>query len=294
MATLSLDFFETLVFSGKCGMPPPEVIASLEALSGLVGSPNYSRTPNFKRPTFENRRWDNFRTFVKTEIVSKPETAVEACAVTVRGLLNKLTDSNRASTTDSIVRALRSSELAESDVVELCEVICNVGSGSAYYAGMYASICAAMSAEVPEMKAAIASKLNGFAGSLVEIVAVGEDDYDAFCKMNAAKDARKGAGLFLINLALSGVVPVDYVADVGEQLVVMLRENLDDSGAKRHMEDLLAMAIAFLGEVGVLSSAPLAGLDSLVKEVSDMSRKDHAGLTSKALFAAMDYVEELA
>lgn len=297
MVVYSLDFFDGVVFGGKYGSPPPEAISSLVALSKLVGSPSYSRTPNFKRTAFENRKWENFRVFKKTEIVAEPATAVEACTTVVRGLLNKLTEKTVDSTTTAVLSALDSNALASDDISELCDVVCEIGSGSAYYASIYAKIVAAMLEKVDEMRTAIGSKLDGFAGSLREIRSVSSEDYDAFCQMNAEKEARKGAGLFVINLAKNGVVPQSYVTDTCVQLAALITECLDDKMKRQHVEDMVAMFIAFLREMGPdMRSVAAAGtgmvIDGIIRDISCMDRKTRVGLSSKTVFAAMDYIEE--
>lgn len=292
MVVYSLDFFDELVFGGKCGLPPPEAMSSLDALSKLVGSPSYSRTPNFKRSAFENKRWENFRVFKKTEIVAEPATVLEACGTVVRGLLNKLTEKTVDSTTTAVLATIRSSKLTTTDVSELCDIVCEIGSGSSYYASVYAKIVASMLTEVDEMRAVIGTKLDGFASSLLEIKSVDSADYDAFCKMNAAKEARKGAGLFLINLTKNGVVPDSYVVDTCTQLSSLIEECIDDATKRQHVEDLVAILIAFLREMGSKMRAPISGIDKLVADIATMDRKQHPGLSSKTIFAAMDYIEE--
>ena len=293
MVAYSLAFFEGLVFAGKCGNPPPEAIASLDVLASLVGSPTYSRTPNFKRQAFENKQWDNFRVFKKTEIVAQPTTVAEACTTAVRVLLNKLTVETFVDTRASILEALSRNELSDADVAELCEVVCKVGSGSTYYAGMYARMAAAIVETVPAMRLAVATKLDGFSATLSEITHVDHTDYDAFCRMNAKKDARKGTGVFLIHLAKAGVVSGDHVATMVNTLLTMVNSHLDEAEKKQHLEDLVGMIVLFLQE----GEGPLVNDDSSLKDgvrvLAGLKRKDHPGITSKAIFACMDYLESL-
>ena len=294
MVVYSLAFFEGLVFEGKYGKPPPEAVASLDVLAGLVGSPTYSRTPNFKRQAFENKQWDNFRIFKKTEIVAQPTTAVEACTTAVRVLLNKLTGDNFDDTQANILEALGKGELSDDDVAELCEVVCKVGSSSTYYAGMYARMAAAIVETVPAMQLAVATKLDGFSATLNEIAHVDHSDYDAFCQMNAKKDARKGTGVFLIHLAKAGVVSGDQVATMVNTLLAMVDSHLDDSDKKQHVEDLIGMIVLFLRE----GEGPLVNDDPSLKDgvrvLAGLKRREHPGITSKAIFACMDYLESLA
>jgi hypothetical protein len=297
MVVYPIDFFDGVVFGGKYGTPPPDAMSSLAALSQLVGSPSYSRTPNFKRAAFENKQWENFRVFKKTEIVIEPTTVAEACTTVVRGLLNKLTENTVESTTVAVLSTLDSNALASGEISELCDVVCEIGSGSAYYASIYAKIVATMLEQVDEMRAAIGSKLEGFAGSLREIRSVSSEDYDAFCQMNAEKEARKGSGLFVINLAKNGVVPQSYVTDTCVQLTALITECLDDQVKRQHVEDMVAMFIAFLREMGPdMRSVAAAGtgmaIDGIIRDISGMDRKARLGLSSKTVFAAMDYIEE--
>jgi hypothetical protein len=294
MVVYSLAFFEGLVFGGKCGKPPAEAVASLDVLATLVGSPTYSKTPNFKRQAFENKQWDNFRVFKKTEIVAQPTTVVEACTTAVRVLLNKLTAESFNDTRASILEALSKNELSDDDVAELCDVVCKIGSGSTYYAGMYARMTAGIVETVPAMQLAVATKLDGFSATLSEITHVDHTDYDAFCQMNAKKDARKGTGVFLIHLAKANVVSGDHVAMMVTTLLAMVDSHLGESDKKQHVEDLIGMIVLFLRE----GEGPLVNDDPSLKDgvrvLAGLKRKDHPGITSKAIFACMDYLESLA
>ena len=293
MVVYSLAFFEGLVFDGKCGNPPSDAVASLNVLATLVGSPTYSKTPNFKRQAFENKQWDNFRVFKKTEIVAQPTTVMEACTTEVRQLLNKLTTVNFDDTQVNILKALGKGELSKDDVAELCEVVCKIGSGSTYYAGMYARMTAAIMATVPAMQQAVVTKLAGFSDTLSEITHVDHSDYDAFCRMNAKKDARKGVGVFLIHLAKAGVISGDQVVTMVNTLLTMVDSHLDDGDKKQHVEDLIGMIVLFLQE----GEGPLVNTDPSLKDgvrvLAGLKRKEHPGITSKAIFACMDYLESL-
>ena len=291
MAAIPLSFFEDLVFSGRIGKPPKEALDSLSVLAGLVGSPSYSKTPNFRRDAFANKQWDNFRVFKKTEIVAKPTTEVERATTLVRGHLNKLTDANFEATASSILGVLNSRELSPEDVTALCECVCKTGSRSSYYASMYAGITARITEAVPQMKAIVSEHLSGFDASLAELTHVDSSDYDAFCAMNVKKESRKGLGVFMIGLVVAGVLDRKVVTTMVTTLQSMIDENKDTAGKNKHIEDLVEMLITFISTANKADIGHANIGRVFVTELSEMKRRDHPGLSSKAIFACMDYLE---
>jgi hypothetical protein len=291
MAIIPLSFFEDLVFSGRMGKPPKEAVDSLIVLAGLVGSPTYSKTPNFRRDVFANKQWDNFRVFKKTEIVAKPTTEVERATTLVREHLNKLADTNFEATATSVLDVLNSRELSSDDVTSLCKCVCKTGSRSSYYAAMYARITARITQAIPQMKTIVSDHLSGFDASLSELSHVDSSDYDAFCAMNAKKESRKGLGVFMIGLADAGVLDRNVVTTMVKTVHSMIDENKDTDGKQKHVEDLVEMLITF---ISTACKAEL-GYTNLGREfvttLSMMKRQDHPGLSSKAIFACMDYLE---
>ena len=292
MATIPLSFFEDMVFSGRIGKLPKEALDSLSVLAGLVGSPTYNKTPNFRRDAFANKQWDNFRVFKKTEIVAKPTTEVERATTLVREHLNKLTETNFETTATSVLGVLSSRDLSPEDVTSLCECVCKTGSRSAYYAAMYARITARIVAAVPQMKATVSEHLSGFDASLSELTHVDSSDYDAFCAMNAKKEGRKGLGVFMIGLAAAGVLDRKVVTTMVTTLQSMVDENKDMAGKNKHVEDLVEMLITFIATANKAEIGHANLGREFVKTLSEMKRRDHPGLSSKAIFACMDYLEQ--
>lgn len=291
MAVIALSFFEDLVFSGRVGKPPKEALDSLNVLAGMVGSPTYSKTPNFQRDAFANKQWDNFRVFKKTEIVAKPITEVERATTLVRGHLNKLTDVNFEATASSILGVLNGRDLSSEDVTALCECVCKTGSRSSYYAAMYARITGRITEVIPEMKDTVSEHLSGFDASLSELSHVDSSDYDAFCVMNAKKESRKGLGVFMIGLADAGVLDSTVVITMVKTVQNLIDQNKGTDGKQKHIEDLVDMLITFVSTANKtdLGHANLGG--EFIKMLSEMKRKDHPGMSSKAIFACMDYLE---
>ena len=291
MAIIPLSFFQDMVFSGKINKLPKEALDSLCVLAGLVGSPTYSKTPNFRRDAFANKQWDNFRVFKKTEIVAKPTTEVERATTLVRGHLNKLTDANFEAIITSILDVLNCRDLSPDDVTSLCECVCKTGSRSTYYAATYSRITARITEVVPQMKETVTDHLSGFDASLSELSHVDSSDYDAFCVMNAKKESRKGLGVFMIGLAEAGVLDRKVVLTMVKTLQTMVDQNKDTDGKQKHIEDLVEMMITFMSTAGQKVLDKWDECMAFVQALAKMKRRDHPGLSSKAIFACMDYLE---
>ena len=269
-------------------MPPPEAVASLKELARLVGTPGYSRTPNFRAESFENKQWDNFRNFKQT-VILKAETKVDEAIVKVRTLLNKLSAANYDATVATLCETVATSPLSEAETAQLCEAIVAISGANAYYAPLYARMTKSLAAAVPGMSAAIAAAVAGLRDALGELAYVPASDYDAFCAMNATKDKRRGQGAYVIGLAAGGVVDTVCVQDIVSRVADTVRAGLDTKDQRTHVEDMVSMLVLFVEQGrAVLDLVPS---EQLLADIAAMSRKQHLGLSSKTVCICMDFVD---
>jgi len=269
-------------------MPPPEAVASLKELARLVATPGYSRTPDFRAESFENKQWDNFRKFKQT-VILKTETKVDEAIVKVRMLLNKLSASNYDATVAALCDTVSTSPLSEAETAQLCEAIVSISGANAYYAPLYARMTKSLAAAVPGMAAAIAATVMGLRDALGELAYVPASDYDAFCAMNATKDKRRGQGAYVIGLAAGGVVDAVCVQEIVGRVADAVRSGIDVKDQRTHVEDMVSMLVLFVDQGAAVLE--LASAEQLLVDIARMSRKQHPGLSSKTVCVCMDYAD---
>jgi hypothetical protein len=286
----------TALAARSTAMPPPEAVASLEELARLVGAPGFSRAPVFRQgggaASFENKQWENFRKFKPTVLV-KTETKVEKAMLQVRTLLNKLSTANYDATVAELGKLFAASPLSGDETAELCDAIVAISGSNSYYAELYARMTESLLPLVPGLDGAITAAVASLRTALSELKHVPAADYDAFCAMNAAKDRRKGQGAYVICLAKLRVVEKEVVSGLVGCVVASIRSGMDDKEQRDHIDDMVSMLALFVTQgrsVLGKASAP----ETLLVEMSTMSRKAHPGLSSRALCACMDFCDTMA
>lgn len=181
-------------------------------------------------------------------------------------------------------------------------MIYQVVSGSKFYSNLFAELYAHLAGQFAWIRAHFATQQAKLLESYAPFVSVSPDtDYDGFCKMNKANDARKALTTFYVSLAML-VVDDDAseggkevvassreaVAQLAAHLVARIREGTSSAATRHEVEEWvghLALLVPALPE----TSPARAALAEMVK----WSPKEMPGWSNQALFKCMDAVDKL-
>jgi len=200
----TLQDFERIKFEGFDFNIPSETLALITELASHVGSPNYIKTPIFKKnidnnTTIINKKepkssenWNSVRnTFQATKIEQKE--GLELKIDLIRSHLNKISDKNYIDYRNKIIdifNELIENKISNEDMMRICSGLFEIASNNRFYSKLYADLYSDLINRYHEMNTIFENSLNTFMG-LFDIIEYIDPvvNYDKFCKNN--KDNEK-------------------------------------------------------------------------------------------------------
>jgi hypothetical protein len=322
----TLEEVEDIIFRGFDYRIPDDVMEKISNLAMQVGSPDYVKTPVFKKrenpmktesesatvasvKDFNKKRkgnksmevmneedWETARTFQTTKIETK--TGMDAEFDSIRAMINKMTDKNYIDIKNKIVDIIEKlvAENSDSDLSGIGGNIFDIASSNRYYSKIYADLYAELSSKFEFIKMKYQENFEKFAGLFNNIEYVDPNiNYDKFCDINKINEKRKSLASFYINLMNCGVISKAEIIDITRNLLVKIYEYISLDNKKNEVEELTEN-IAILYKKGFYESVDYDRIDGftiseVIEKIANSKVKDYKSLTNKALFKFMDLID---
>ena len=322
----SLEQFENIIFNGFDYQIPDETMEIISNLAMQVGSPNYDRTPVFKKrdnpmkvePTAaavqkdngKKRRgkatevlndddWDSIRTFQTTKIEAK--TGVEGDFDSIRLFINKMTDKNYIDMRNKIIEVIDKivSEISETDLTNIGTNIFEVASSNRYYSKIYADLYTDLSQQYDFIREKYQENLKQFIGLFTNIEYVDpNENYDRFCEINKINEKRKSLATFYINLMNNGIISKSEIMQITRNLLADVYKFISLENKKNEVEELTeTVALLYKKELYEDDDGDeyeqIEGytISEIIEKIANSKVKDYKSLTNKALFKFMDLID---
>jgi hypothetical protein len=213
-----------LDFINKLNQTKQEITSStkncLVNLEALVGSPHYIRTPKFEN--YENKKWETFRHFKKTQIKSENLDDLETLKMDIRELLNKLTSKTYSAINEQIHEKMNN--LSETQLQFISPIIFDISSSNLFFSKEYAMLFESLINKYPMILSLFKSKLSEYLGVFKNIEWVSSvEDYDKYCEINKINSKRKALSGFFSNLMLMGIIPAINIL----RIVLILQQKIN-------------------------------------------------------------------
>lgn len=324
----TLEQVEDIVFNGFDFQIPDDVIEKISNLAMQVGSPDYVKTPVFKKRenpmkvepavvaskdnfTTKKKRgnkamevlndddWDTLRTFQTTKIEVK--TGIDADFDAIRALINKITDKNAIELHNKIIEIIEKvvSENAESDLSNIGTNIFDIASSNRYYSKIYADLYTDLSYKFEFIRSKYQENLQRFTDLFNNIEYVDPNvDYDRFCEINKINEKRKSLAAFYINLMYNGIISKDEIMTITRNLLAKIYEYISIDNKKNEVEELTE-TIALLYKKQLYEDdegenyEQIEGhtVSEIIEKIANSKVKDYKSLTNKSLFKFMDLID---
>lgn len=330
MATVTLRYtleeVEDIIFKGFDYQVPDDVIEKISNLAMHVGSPDYVKTPIFKKrenpmkiepketlpsnKDFSKKRknnkgievlndedWDSIRTFQTTKIESK--TGIDADFHLIRSYINKMTDKNYIDMTNKIIEIIEKlvSEISENELSGIGTNIFEIASSNRYYSKIYAELYTNLSSKFEFMKSKYEENFNRFTELFDNIEYVDpNENYDKFCEINKINEKRKSLATFYMNLMLTGVISREDIIKITRNLLEKIYTFILIENKKNEVEELTEN-IAILYKKDLYKDDDVYDLingftiNEVVEKIANSKVKDYKSLTNKSLFKFMDLID---
>jgi len=267
----TLEQIEDIVFKGFDYRVPDDVMEKISNLAMQVGSPDYVKTPVFKKrenpmkvdpettststpiakeyikkrkgnrnmEVFNDEDWDTIRTFQTTKIEAK--TGIDADFDSIRNTINKMTDKNYSDMRNKIIEIIEKlvSENSESALGVIAENIFDIASSNRFYSKIYADLYSDLSSKFEFIKEQYLQNLKRFTDLFNNIEYVDSSvNYDRFCEINKINEKRKSLAAFYINLMYCGIISKDEIMLITRNLLAKIYEFISVENKKNEVEEL--------------------------------------------------------
>jgi hypothetical protein len=321
-----MEQIENIVFNGFDYEIPEETMTIISNLALQVGSPNYDRTPIFKKrenpmktetistlhkDTGKKRRgnkateivndedWDSVRTFQTTKIEAK--TGIEGDIDSIRSFINKMTDKNYIDMRGKIIDVINKivSENCDTDLSNIGTNIFEVASSNRYYSKIYADLYTDLSAKYAFIREKYQENLKQFIGLFNKIEYVDpNENYDRFCEINKMNEKRKSLATFYINLMTNGIITETEIRQITRNLLANIYQFISQDNKKNEVEELTeTVALLYKKELYDNDEGSdyekINGftINEIIEKIANSKVKDFKSLTNKSLFRFMDLID---
>jgi hypothetical protein len=321
----SLEQFENIIFNGFDYRIPDETMEIISNLAMQVGSPNYDRTPIFKKrdnpmkieptstvqkDTGKKRRgkgneilndddWDSIRTFQTTKIEAK--TGIEGDFDSIRSFINKMTDKNYNDMRNKIVEIIDKivSENSETGLSNIGTNIFEVASSNRYYSKIYADLYTDLSQKYEFIREKYQENLKQFVDLFNNIEYVDpNENYDRFCEINKINEKRKSLATFYINLMNNGIISKSEIMQITRNLLADVYKFISIENKKNEVEELTeTVALLYKKELyegddgDNYEQIDGYNISEIIERIANSKVKDYKSLTNKSLFKFMDLID---
>lgn len=263
-------------------------------LSKLVGSPDYIKTPIFKKKRQQQQQnmgpdWEMLKKFKPTEKVERTDN--EKIIQTIKTSMNKITDKNYDAMLEAILVDMEKLEGTE-EMTIVQDAIFNTASTNRFYSKVYAKLYSRFIEKYPYFRERIDKEIATYLSNYTTIQNVNPDeDYELFCDVNKENERRKALTEFFVNLMFEGVVESGLIVESFYKLYDVLTSLVNDAEQKHSVFEISENLFIFMNTGKKAFSESWSDMRSKMTSISKMSVKKNPGLSNKSLFKFMDIMD---
>jgi len=309
MCKYTLTDFENITNAGFNYSLPSETVKKISVLSLEVGSPNYVKTPIFKKKdkpetvanSFAKKRknktqeiltdddWEALRSFQATQIEEK--TGLDKEIDNLRSQLNKLSDKNYDfifNELNNIILKLMKERTPE-ELTRVSNIIFELSSSNRFYSKIYAAMYCELIKKYDFIKTTFNENNNTFLNIFTNIEYVDANvDYNLFCKINGENEKRKALSAFFVNLHQNKFVEYEFMLQVVTTLIAKAKSFMNESNKKNQVDELFENIFILLDKKMLTNESIV--YDEIVL-ISKSKTTDFQSLTNKTIFKCMDILD---
>ena len=317
MYRYTLKDFNEIIFNGFNIDLSEETIKIISGLAKEVGSPDYVKTPIFKKrenpmkvepikdTAFKKKRggrgmnddWgcDNDNTFQTTKLEEK--SGVDTQIDLIRSCLNKMTDKNYIDIRNKLMTIVDGLITSNADMLRVSTIIFDIASNNRFFSKIYADLYTDLISKYDIMKVVFENSLNQFIQLFNNIEYVESTvDYDKFCRINKDNEKRKALSSFFINLMLNSVISKEQIIEITRNLMGQIYTFIVQENKKNEVDELTEnISLLYRKELySLVNNYELIDgmtIPETIHKLAHCKVKDYKSLTNKTIFKFMDLVE---
>lgn len=297
----SMEVINDFIFNGFDYTLPEIVKNIINRLSEKVGSPDYIKTPIFKkRKDFgqqnqdDGNDWASIRSFNKTVVVEDERSENDVVISEIKKQLNKLTNDNYEVIRDKIFEILYNHDVNDKCMGEINEIIFTISSGNSFFANVYARFMKDMIVKYESMRKVFESHLDGVMTRFDNVRCGNPDEnYDEFCKINRENDERRALVGFFVQLCIIDMVPVDRIVDIFYKLYDVIDKERTTNKSMNKIEEVITTIFGLVsGSMSFIKNhEKYSDIVEKVTTIANINKKANPGLSNKSIFKMLDLVD---
>jgi hypothetical protein len=318
----TLKDFNDIAFNGFNLDLSDDVIRIISGLAQEVGSPDYVKTPVFKKrenpmkvepsssslipkkkrcnknvDALNDDEWGTVRSFQTTKLEDK--VGLDAKIDTIRSHLNKMTDKNYIDMRNKIIDIIDSiivDNVGTDDMTRVSSILFEIASTNRFFSKIYADLYSELITKYDEMKTVFEVSLNKFTDLFDSVEFVESTvDYDKFCRINKDNEKRKALSAFFVNLMNNNIITKGKIVDITRNLLCQLYSLITVDNKKNEVDELTEN-IALLYKKDLYEKVKYEQIEGmsipqLIDKLAHCKCKDYKSFTNKAVFKFMDLIE---
>jgi hypothetical protein len=323
----TLDEITSILFNGFDYNLDEDVLRTISEIALQVGSPDYVKTPVFKKRenpmkidtsvkeySVTNKRnkrgknqeivndedWENIRTNKSLKNEEKPESHNQID--TIRSYLNKLTDKNYKDICEKIcdvIDKLIEDNISTEDISQYSSVIFDIASNNRFYSKTYADLYTNLCKRYSTMMSTFENNFTKFIDlfNIIEYVDP-KVNYDRFCEINKNNEKRKALSSFYINLMTNGIISKKQIVEIIRNLLNQIYTFISIDDKKNEVDELTENIIILYNKDNFemdkdADYEKINGntINEIIEIIANSKVKDYKSLTNKSLFKFMDLID---
>ena len=320
----TLDDFNSMIFNGFNYELPNDVLNTISEIALEVGSPNYVKTPIFKKkenpikmePLLNNvnnnrkRRgnknmeiindndWELVRSFQATKIEAK--VGLDSEIDIIRSYLNKITDKNYKETANHIITVIEKmieNNITTDELIKVSSTIFEIASTNRFYSKIYAELYSELIKKYDSMRETFEKSLNTFIELFNVIEYIDPSvDYNSFCRINKDNEKRKSLAAFFVNLMNNNIISKDKIINIIRNLMNKIYLYINQDNKKNEVDELTEnIAILYKKELfsGEVEYELIDGMtiSEIIENLAHSKSKNYLSLSNKSIFKFMDLID---
>lgn len=267
----------------------------INTISEIVGASNYVRTPVFPKKEKKIHKSKEIDPNFKATVIKKEDNKN---TVSIRSLLNKLTDNNYDTIYEEIDKIIKNI-VKDENIDELNEIsdfiFLTAGTNKAFskvYAKMYNNLIENYSKFQDILNSHVDKHLELFKN--VEVISPSED-YEKFCQVNKKNDERRALSLFISNLYNNNTLDCDVIYNIVSLLHENIEENINNENKSGQvLEAAENSCIIIMNSLDKLKiNEDWSNIKDYIQKMITRKTKEFKSLPSKSIFKYMDINDKI-
>jgi hypothetical protein len=308
----SLQEINEISFNSFICVISSEVLGLITELNNKVGTSSYIKSPIFNKRNGQNKiisssikekkkkvnlteifndeDWDLLNSFETTKIEQKE--GFDTLLVSIRSLLNMMTEKTFQDKTDSILHILKDITSQE-EIDRIFHLIFEIASGNKFYSEVYSNLFVILIEKYSCIMDVLNENLKIYINEFKENKIIDLNNYDELCKMNKDNEQIESMSLFISNLTKKNIIEQKYTISLVEEMFEILLEKAGELENKLLVDKIIMnIFILYNKEMSklYLYKDKTTYPDLIMEIIQDVSKNKYLGLTnkSKSLFMLMD------